>query len=87
MLSEIAVEFGQLSIGSSGALLNIANKKTSVSSNRGRSKGTVLGLRMSVPEDLYFANFLERTKVRGEAMAKNIKGARSVASRASGGLW
>jgi len=86
MLSEVGKTFGRLELGSSGQLLSVGPKGTTATST-GAKNVTVLGVGMQVADDYYFNNFLDRTREKGEALAKNIPGARVQASASSSGMW
>jgi hypothetical protein len=86
MLSEVAKKFGRLDLASSGQILTVNPSRINIAPTFVPS-GTIVGLRVDVPEDIYWSNFLEASRIRGEAQAKRIPGARHAASASAGGLW
>jgi hypothetical protein len=86
MLSEVARAFGRLHLASDGALLT-ADAQGTRAASAGFHVGTAVGLRMRVPDDVYWPNFLQQAKLRGEEEAGRIPGARRIASASTTALW
>ena len=75
-----------LHLGSGNALL-IVDGDGQRTDRSGFMSGTTIGLRLNVPEHIYWANFLERARIKSEEQASHITGARKQASASTISLW
>lgn len=87
ILSELGKRYGTFSISSSGWLLSLTGKRRIWSQLP--LEGTLLRLRIKIPEPEYFPNIREQIVRLGEEAAVSIPGARTSASKGSrsGLVW